>query len=236
MPEFDVASIGMTQMLSSPGIKRCGTLQAAAGVPRNERPQNKSDRKNPSSPQLWDLRIAIIAARDDDGERLIRELQRLRCTIKHIWPMPPQIPVQFDVIFCTLSPDLPQRLPWIPGEPAAALVVVDPGDGSIDLGLLHNCAAHGVLHYPATPRSVEVALSLARGHFLYEKRLRGRIDKLDESLRTMRSVERAKSLLIRIKNMTEEEAYDYLRKQAMERRVTIGAVARAVVDSIELLS
>ncbi len=52
----------------------------------------------------------------------------------------------------------------------------------------------------------------------------------------MRSVERAKSLLIRVKNITEEEAYNYLRRQAMERRVTIGAVATAIVDSYDLLS
>lgn len=191
-----------------------------------------------SSPakSLWDLKVAVIVERDDDGERLVRELQRLRCQVHHEWPMPPQIPVHCDVVFCTLSPDLPQRLPWIPGEPGAALVVVDRGEGALDLKLLHNCAAHGVLHYPTTVRSVQTVLSLARSHFLYERRLRGRIEKLDESLRTMRSVERAKSLLIRVKNITEEEAYNYLRRQAMERRVTIGAVATAIVDSYDLLS
>jgi AmiR/NasT family two-component response regulator len=212
------------------------TRTVGAGMPRGERLQHKPAGKSPSSPQLWDLKIAVVVARDDDGERLIRELQRLRCVIKHIWPMPAQIPAQFDVVFCALSIDLPQRLPWIPGEPSSALVVVDCGEGPLDLSVLHNCAAHGILHYPTTSRSVEAALSLARGHFLYEKRLRGRIEKLDESLRTMRSVERAKSLLVRIKDMTEEEAYNYLRKQAMERRVTIGVVAKAVVDSFELLS
>lgn len=189
-----------------------------------------------SSKAFWDLKVAVIADRDDDGERLVRELQRLRCVVHQEWPMPPQIPTQFDVVFCALSSDLPQRLPWIPGEPAAALVVVDRGQGALDLELLHNCAAHGVLHYPATSRAIVASLALARGHFLYEKRLRGRIDKLDESLRTMRSVERAKSLLIRVKNVSEEEAYNYLRRQAMERRVTIGAVANAIIDSYELLS
>lgn len=82
---------------------------------------------------------------------------------------------------------------------------------------------------------MQVILAVARSHFLYERRLRLRIDKLDENLRTMRSVERAKSLLIRLKNVSEEEAYNYLRRQAMERRVTIGAVANAVIDSFELL-
>ena len=82
---------------------------------------------------------------------------------------------------------------------------------------------------------MQSTLALARGNFLYERRLRGRIEKLDESLRTMRSVERAKSLLMRLKNVSEEEAYNYLRRQAMERRVTIGAVASAIIDSYELL-
>lgn len=204
------------------------------GVERPEQGQQASQQN--SAKALRDLNVAAIVERDADGERLVRELQRVRCNVYHEWPMPAQIPSQFDAIFCALSNDLPQRLPWIPGDPAAALIVVDPGGGVLDLKLLHNCAPHAVMHYPSTGRAVQTSLALARSHFLYERRLRGRIDKLDESLRTMRSVERAKSLLIRVKNVSEEEAYNYLRRQAMERRVTIGAVASAIIDSYELLS
>ena len=181
------------------------------------------------------LNVAVIAERDDDGERLIRELQRLRCVVRHIWPMPPQLPLQHDAIFCVISADLPQRMPWLPGAPASALILVDNGKEALDLKLIHNCAAHGILHYPVTPRSAQASLMLAREHFLYERRLRGRIDKLDENLRTMRIVERAKALVMRLKTLSEEEAYNFLRKQAMERRVTIGAVANAIIDSHELL-
>lgn len=211
----------------APGKRGASHKPAGRSGPHNAQAQQKA---------LWDLNVAVIAERDDDGERLMRELQRLRCNVRHIWPMPPQVPVQFDLVFCTLTEDLPQRIPWIPGEPEAALVVIDRGAGELNLQLIHNCAAHGVLHYPATSRAIQTCVALARGHFLYEKRLRGRIDKLDENLRTMRSVERAKSLLIRMKDVTEEEAYNYLRRQAMERRVTIGAVANAIIDSHELLS
>ncbi|MBX3596760.1 MAG: ANTAR domain-containing protein [Rhizobiaceae bacterium] len=55
-------------------------------------------------------------------------------------------------------------------------------------------------------------------------------------MRTTRLVERAKVLLIQFKKLSEEEAYNFLRKQAMEKRVTIGAVASAIIDSHELLS
>ncbi|WP_416799267.1 ANTAR domain-containing response regulator [Ciceribacter azotifigens] len=180
--------------------------------------------------------VAVIVERDDNGEFLIRELQRQRVAVRHIWPKPAQIPLQYDAIFCQLSDDLPQRIPWVPGEPSSALILVDDGKAPLNLKLIHNCAAHGLLHYPATSRMIQSVLMLGREHFQYERRLRGRIDKLDENLRTMRLVERAKALLIRLKNLSEEEAYNFLRKQAMEKRVTIGAVAAAVIDSHELLS
>jgi len=183
-----------------------------------------------------ELNIAVMVERDDHGEFLIRELQRQRVTVRHIWPLPSQIPLQYDAIFCALSVDLPQRIPWVPGEPSSALILVDDGNAPLNLKLIHNCAAHGLLHYPATSRVIQSVLMLAREHFQYERRLRGRIEKLDENLRTMRVVERAKVLLIRLKNLTEDEAYNFLRKQAMEKRVTIAAVATAVIDSHDLLS
>lgn len=221
--------------------KSAGETVTMTRVREREQRAERQEKTFPSSAQtsskaFWDLKVAVIVARDDDGERLIRELQKLRCVVHHEWPMPPQIPAQFDAIFCALSDDLPQRLPWIPGEPASALIVVDRGEGALDLTLLHNCAPHATLTYPSTARAVQSSLAVGRSHFLYERRLRGRIEKLDENLRTMRSVERAKSLLIRMRNVTEEEAYNYLRRQAMERRVTIGAVASAIVDSYDLLS
>lgn len=180
--------------------------------------------------------VALIVELDADGQHLMRELQRLRCNVRHIWPMPPQIPDNFDVVYCALVDDLPRRIPWLPGEPSAALIIVDRGRDPLNLKLIHNCAAHGLVHFPVTARSTAGSLAMAREHFLYEQRLRGRIEKLDENLRTVRIVERAKLILMRVKNISEEEAYNYLRNQAMERRVTVGAVANAIIDSHELLS
>lgn len=188
-----------------------------------------------SSFRFANMSVAVIVDRGDDGERLIRELQRARVRVQHIWPVPPQLPVDFDVIFCELTDDLPSRLPWVPGEPEAALVLVSTGKSPLDFALVRNCAAQSILHYPLQPAGVQSSLFLAREHFLYERRLRGRIDRLDENLRTMRSVERAKAIVMRMKNLNEEDAYHFLRRQAMERRVSIGSVANALIDSQEIL-
>jgi AmiR/NasT family two-component response regulator len=103
------------------------------------------------------------------------------------------------------------------------------------LKLLRDCTPHAVLHRPFTGATVLTSLAVSRAQFLYEQRLRTRIDKLDETLRSFRSVERAKSILKEKRNLSEEEAYHFMRRQAMSQRVSVGAVAAAIVDSHDIL-
>ena len=78
-------------------------------------------------------------------------------------------------------------------------------------------------------------VALARSQFDYTKRLRDRIERLDENLRTIRNVERAKAILISARGMNDDDAYKFLRRQAMDRRTTVNAIAAAIIDSFELL-
>ena len=209
------------------------TVHAEAKAGSSPRQTARHDR--PFFSEFGELEIAVISRRDEDGETLIRELQRTRARVRHIWPMPEQLPLTADVIFCELSPDLAERQPWLPGEPRSALVVIVRSSPPVNLRALHDSAPDAVLHHPITPQAVTTSLVVGRANFLYQARLRGRIEKLDDNLRTMRSVERAKSILMQNRGISEEEAYHFLRRQAMERRVSIGALASAVVDSQELL-
>lgn len=185
--------------------------------------------------ELVDIDIVVATTRDSSGEALIRELQRTRNRIRHIWPIPEMLPADTDIIFCDLLPDLPIRLPWLPGEPKAALVALMAPGSSLDLDLLRKSAPEAVLHRPFTAAAILSSLLLARSRFTYEQRLRGRLEKLDHTLRAMRSVERAKAILLTARRMTEDEAYNYMRKQAMERRISVGAVATAIIDAEYLI-
>jgi AmiR/NasT family two-component response regulator len=185
--------------------------------------------------QLADLDVVILAPEDDDIAALVRELQRAHARVRRIWPLPDLFPVEADMVICDLSPGLAQRLPWLPGQAPLAFVLLVPAQREADLAEMMNCAPHGVLSRPVTVSGALAGLLLARSQALYEQRLRSRIDKLDDNLRTMRLVEQAKSILMRQKNVSEDEAYRFLRQQAMVRRVSIGALAGVVVDSHELL-
>ena len=190
----------------------------------------------PLPPEASDLDIAVLTERDASGATLIRELQRTRSRVRHLWPAPDPLPADTDVIFCDLAPGLPARLPWLPGEPKAALVLlVPPPAEPLDLDLLRKCAPEAVLHRPFAAPAILASLVLARSRFAYERRLRGRIERLDATLRAMRSVERAKAILMGARKMAEDEAYRFLRTQAMRRGVPIGAVAAAIVDAHELI-
>lgn len=183
-----------------------------------------------------DLDIVAMLPRDAEGERLIRELQKTRARVRHHWSADGEIPTDADMLFCVLSEDLPRRLPWLPGSPPLALVVVLPATGALNAEALRNCAPHGVIQLPVAGQVVPAVLETARGQYLYACRMQRRIEKLDENLRTIRNVERAKGILISTRRMSEEEAYRFLRKRAMERRVSIGALASLIVDSQDLLA
>lgn len=185
--------------------------------------------------QLAALDIVVLTQRDEDGQTLIRELQRSRAPVRHIWPIPERLPAEADIVFCDLVPGLASQLPWLPGEAAAALVLLLPDGRAPDLLGLRDCAAHGVLARPLSPGAVLPTLLLAHEQFQYERRLRMRIEKLDDTLRAMRNVERAKAILMRTRRIDEEAAFQFLRRQAMERRISIGRLAETVIASQDLL-
>ena len=185
--------------------------------------------------ELADLAVVVVAPCDDQTSFLTRELQRLRMRTRSVWPMLESVPSDADIVYCDFTSDLARRLPWIPGDARAALVVILPTNVPIQADALANATPDAVLSRPFTANAILASLILARSQFRYEQRLRTKIERLDENLRSMRTVERAKAILMETRRMPENEAYGFIRRQAMDRRVSASAVAAAIVDSFELL-
>jgi hypothetical protein len=64
-------------------------------------------------------------------------------------------------------------------------------------------------------RGADKSRLCARANFSIEHGLRARINRLDETLRSFRSVERAKNILMEKRKLDDEEAYHFMRRQAM---------------------
>jgi len=73
------------------------------------------------------------------------------------------------------------------------------------------------------------AVELALANYQEVARLEGQIKELKESLETRKVIERAKGILMETLNISEAEAYRRIQKQSMDRRISMKAVAEAII-------
>lgn len=181
--------------------------------------------------KLSRLQIDLICEPDEQGQKILREVQRTRASVRRQWPCPSQLGEGCDIVLCDFFPGIAQRFPWMPGEANAAVVLVLPQGPSLDFDAVHAALPDALLSRPITPNSVIPALALAWDHFSYHRRQRARIAQLDENIRSLREIERAKTILMQENNLNETNAFEALRKEAMTRRMKVSAIAKSVVDS-----
>lgn len=186
-------------------------------------------------PDLRNLRLLVVHPRDADGETLIRHCQRLGCAVMSVWPPPSELPLQVDEAIVFVDGHLLPSAGWLSGQSPIPLVAIIGADAGAALKMLELTNAHAVVTKPVQPFALLTNLILARNNFRYEKRLLVKISKLEETLRAFRKVEQAKLILMRQRNIRENEAYEYLRKQAMNKRVSVAQIASAIIDANELL-
>lgn len=175
--------------------------------------------------------ISMYCEPDDQMQSALREMQRSRAEVRLIWPVPSRLSGSVDILICDYGPGLAEMLPWNPGEAEAALVLVLPQNGQFNEDAVATLAPHAVLQRPVRPDLMRVTIINAWSQFRYERRLRDRIQRLDENLRAIREVERAKRLLMVEQGVGEDAAYKMLRDTAMQRQVSVAAVASAIVSA-----
>lgn len=190
----------------------------------------------PSGRFEWrDLRVFVAHPHDKCAVALLRCLRRLDVRIAHAWPAPERQREPADVLFCALDRQVLPLVSSLFGQPRPAVIGVLPGDSADVAKLISSVGPHAILAEPFEDAAVVASVIVARANFGYQQRLLARISKLEETLRSMRKVERAKVILMEKRHLDESAAYALLRKQAMSKRVPIGLIASAVIDSNELL-
>jgi response regulator NasT len=78
-------------------------------------------------------------------------------------------------------------------------------------------------------------LDLCISRFNAFSRLQDELDRARTALEDRKVIDRAKGLLMKAKNLTEDEAYVLLRKTAMNEKKKIAEVAQSVITAVELL-
>ena len=66
-------------------------------------------------------------------------------------------------------------------------------------------------------------------------RLEGELEQTKSALEDRKVIDRAKGILMKMKNLTEEEAYTLMRKTAMNEKKKIAEIAQSIITAAEML-
>jgi AmiR/NasT family two-component response regulator len=183
-----------------------------------------------------DLHAIVSHPRDAEGELFIRSLQRLGAKVECQWPPTDTVDRSTDFLICSIEPAARTLLEITTTAMGPAVLGIMDSHNSESLRLLGEVTPHAVIARPVDPAAIVPNLVLARSNAKYQQRQQTKIAKLEETLRSYRKVEQAKTILMHQREIGEPEAYNFLREQAMRRRVPVGVIASAVVELNEVLS
>ncbi len=85
---------------------------------------------------------------------------------------------------------------------------------------------------PFTPADLLPAVEIARSRHAEIRALEAEIADINERMETRKRVERAKGLLMENMQLNEPEAFRWIQKTSMDRRLTMREVADAVIDQM----
>jgi response regulator NasT len=91
----------------------------------------------------------------------------------------------------------------------------------------------GVMAYVVKPFSIDdltPAIEIAMSRHLQMRSLREEVADLHERLETRKVVDRAKGILMAALALSEPEAFSWIQRAAMDRRISMKAVAEAVIS------
>jgi two-component system, response regulator / RNA-binding antiterminator len=115
-------------------------------------------------------------------------------------------------------------------------IVLFTNDG--DTTHVKDAVAAGVSAYIVAglaPERIRPILDVAMARFQHEQELRRELADAKTQLHERKVIDRAKGLLMQRQGLSEQQAYDKLRKNAMDRGLRLGEVAQRLVDAADLL-
>jgi two-component system, response regulator / RNA-binding antiterminator len=187
---------------------------------------------------LRGLRVQVIHPPDDEGVELVEHLRRIGCTVEAQWPIPEVFAPTTDVVLLTIdyeSRDDLHKLFRNQGEQSPTLLAIVGYESPSTLQLVLESGAFAVIERPIRPFGLLTNLMIARSLWCERRETAKRLRKVERKLSGIQKIQKAKSILMEKQGLTEDDAYQALRQQAMGKRITMEDMAIAIINANELL-
>lgn len=210
-------------------------------MPRDGIDKGVAGRVQHSTPDLLrnlrNTRVLALHPKDGDGELLAQQLERIGCQVITMWPPLPELPDTVDVVFCAVRPDhAAVRWPWVQGEPPVPVIAVINYENPTVVDAALRLGARAVLVSPLRSAGILSSLAMAKHQHAELRDSRRRIARLEQKLLSVNQITTAKAILVRTRNVSDEEAYRIIREQAMSKRAATEDIARAIIHADGILS
>jgi AmiR/NasT family two-component response regulator len=184
---------------------------------------------------LRGARVLVVHPRDAEGDALIDQLKRIGCNVRGLWPPPAEIPRDVDTVFHFVeAAETPDFTASATDDGPTFVAIIDYENPTV-LKRLLDSNAHGVVNKPIRPFGILSSLVLARSAHGYARRLQGKVQKLEETLKARRDVDKAVKILVALKKIGETEAYELIRQQATQKRLSMAQIAATIIGAQEVL-
>lgn len=187
---------------------------------------------------LRGLRVQVVHPPDGERGRLVEHLRRIGCMVDTQWPIPESWTDGTDVMFLAIEHDVRneiQRLLKSNDVPRPTLIAVVGYEDPTTLQLVLEAGAVAVIERPIRPFGLLTSLTIARSLWLEKRETEKRIRKLERKLAGIQRIQKAKAILMDGQGLTEAEAYESIRRQAMAKRLSMDDMAAAIIHANELL-
>jgi AmiR/NasT family two-component response regulator len=186
---------------------------------------------------LRSLRISVFHPKDNEGEMLIRQLERIGCKAELFWPPRPELPELTDIVFLSICTDLKLTdYAWCNQENSPPIIAIVAFENPTIVNLVLKIGAKGIIASPIREFGLLSSMVIARQFFKDITESRKRIQRLERKVAGVAMVYEAKKILMDSKKITEEEAYCIIRDQAKNKRVEIEVIAETIIYAQSIIS
>src|ERR1700719_926234 len=158
--------------------------------------------------------------------------------VETIWPIPECWTGSSDVMLLAVEHDVRgdiQRLLKSSDGSRPTLIAVVGYEDPSTLQLVLEAGAVAVIERPIRPFGLLTNLTIARSLWLERRAADKRGRQLERKLSGLQRIQKAKAILMDGQGLSEVEAYESIRRQAMAKRLSMDDMAAAIIHANELL-
>ena len=188
--------------------------------------------------KLKNLQICLIHQGGTDAEEILNQIHRIGCRCDLVWSPTLETELAYDVIITELGIEhytvLKSLLKKRQGFDPTVIALVDY-ESPKTLEIMMEFDASAVLTKPVHNFGILATLVLARWNWQKIRKAEERVTKLEKRLAKQGLVVKAIAVVMKKRQISEQDAYNLIRSRAMSKRIAVVELCESLIAANDIL-